>query len=598
MPTPMPTLMTTLLPNIALHGLLMEAGELVRNKRALEAVKLLRSRNKAVIAEPYGCFVFALAHEALGEYTKALQFYDLLFKSVPDHLDALLNAANIHRSLFNLDRALALAACAVAAHPNDARTYICQSQILSAQRHHAEALTAVDRAIAIKPDALALTMRGSCLVELGRLKEGLEAQQEAARREPANTTVQTVALFGANYDESLSAVDLFSKYTAFAQRFETPLLKERKPWRNTREPQRRLKIGYLSPDFRGHVVGKFIEPVLAQHDRRNCHITCLSTEAIVDDSTKRMQRHVDQWRFLRPSDDLAADGIRHDQIDILVDLASHTTGSRLMIFARKPAPIQATWLGTGYTTGLTSIDYFLGSKEQTPPGCEIYFSEKPVHLPVIVPLAEPRQTPDVSPLPARSNGYISFGCLSRIIRLNEGVIDVWAQILNAVPASRLILDQLNFEEAAARTNFLALFAKHGVSADRLVLRNSKPFWNSYHDIDIALDPFPHNAGTTTYDALWMGVPVISLRDRPSLGRFGDAILTPAGLSDWVTDTRDDYIARAVAAAGDLETLQDLRAGMRARLRASPLMDVAGFTRALEAAYRAMWIEWCGKTAVA
>jgi len=588
--------MPTSLPDIALHGLLMEAGELVRNKRALEAVKLLRARNKAVIAEPYGCFVFALAHEALGEHTKALQFYDLLFKSVPDHPDALLNAANIHRSLFDLDRALALAARAIAAHPNDARAYICQARILSAQRHHEEALAAIDQAIAIKPDALTLTMRGSCLIELGRLAEGLEAQNEAARREPANVSVQTVALFGANYDESLSAADLFSRYVAFAQRFETPLLKERKPWRNTREPQRRLKIGYLSPDFRGHVVGKFIEPVLAQHDRRNFHITCLSTEAITDAATKRMQRHVDQWRFLRPSDELAADGIRHDQIDILVDLAGHTTGSRLMIFARKPAPIQATWLGTGYTTGLTSIDYFLGSKQQTPPGCEAYFSEKPIHLPVIVPLAEPRPTPDVSPLPALLNGYVSFGCLSRIIRLNEGVIDVWAKILNALPTSRLILDQLNFEEAATVTNFLALFAKHGISADRLVLRNSKPFWNSYHDIDIALDPFPHNAGTTTYDALWMGVPVVSMRDRPPLGRFGDAILTPAGLADWVTDTREDYIARAVAAARDLDALQGLRTGMRARLRSSPLMDVAGFTRALEAAYRAMWTDWCARKA--
>jgi len=588
--------MITSLPDLALHGLLMEAGELVRTKRALEAVKLLRSRNKAVIADPYGCFVFALAHESLGELTKALQFYDLLFKSTPDHPDALLNAANIHRSLFNLDKALALAVCAVAAHPGDARTHICQSQILSAQRHHAEALAAVDRAIAIKPDALALVMRGACLIELGRLREGLAAQREAARREPANVSAQTVALFGANYDESLSAAELFSKYTAYAQRFETPLLKERKPWRNTRDPQRRLKIGYLSPDFRGHVVGKFIEPVLAHHDRKNFHITCLSTEAVMDDATKRMQRHVDQWRFLRPADDLAADGIRHDQIDILVDLAGHTAGSRLMIFARKPAPIQATWLGTGYTTGLASIDYFLGSKEQTPPGCEPYFSETPIHLPVIVPLAEPKLAPAVSPLPARENGYISFGCLSRIIRLNEGVIEVWAQILKAVPSSRLILDQINFEETAAGENFLALFAKHGISTDRVVLRNSKPFWNSYHDIDIALDPFPHNAGTTTYDALWMGVPVISLRDRPSLGRFGDAILSPAGLSDWVTDTREDYIARAAAAARDLDTLQDLRAGMRARLRSSPLMDVAGFTRALEAAYRAMWIEWCGKAA--
>jgi predicted O-linked N-acetylglucosamine transferase (SPINDLY family) len=287
--------------------------------------------------------------------------------------------------------------------------------------------------------------------------------------------------------------------------------------------------------------------------------------------------------------------IRQDRIDVLVDLAGHTAGNRLLVFARKPAPVQVEYmLGHGYSAGLSAMDAFLADAVLAPPGAEALFSEQLVRLPRI-PLAfrAPEGMADCVAR-RRDEGGIAFGYFGRPERLNDGVVAAWARILQGVPQARLVLNSRNFQEAAFRALFAARFAAHGVEAARLEMTYTTPqarTWEAYGAIDIALDPFPHNAGTTTMEALYQGVPVLTLADRPSVGRFGAMILHALELDDWITPDVDAYVARAIAAAAAPDALAQLHAGLRERFLASPLNDPAGLARAVEDAYRSLWEAW-------
>jgi predicted O-linked N-acetylglucosamine transferase (SPINDLY family) len=315
-----------------------------------------------------------------------------------------------------------------------------------------------------------------------------------------------------------------------------------------------------------------------------------------DEVTERLRNLVAHWYDTAGVSDAAlGEMIRQHQIDILVDLAGHTSGNRLLVFARKPAPVQVTCIGYGYTTGLSAMDYFLGNASLVPDGAEAFFSEQVFrlwHPPFCY--RPPENMPPASPLPARANGCITFACFSRPTRVNRRVIAVWAQILTAIPRARLVLNHQPFVDGSTRELFLAHFAAHGVDPQRIVLDYSSP-WQALNGIDIALDPFPHNAGTTTLEALWMGVPVISLVDRPPLGRIGAMILRSLQLPEWLAEGEAEYVRIAVEASHDLDRLAHLRRSLRNRMRDSPLLDEAGFARELEAAYRTMWREWCERS---
>ena len=341
----------------------------------------------------------------------------------------------------------------------------------------------------------------------------------------------------------------------------------------------------------------FAEPLLAAHDRSNVELYLYAGVPAEDAATERFRSLSDHWRStIGLCDAKLAELIRADQIDVLVDLAGHTAGNRLLTFARRPAPVQVAYLlGHGYSTGLSAMDAFLADDALAPEGADALFSERLVRLPRIpLAYAPPEDMPPVAPLPALSNGYVTFGHFGRTERLNDSVIATWAHILHTVPRSRLILDNRPFQEAAFRDLFLARFASHGIDPARLDLVYSTPqssAWAAYGGIDIALDPFPHNAGTTTIEALWQGVPVVTLAGRPTVGRFGASILHAVGLDDWITGDTDAYVARAVAAATDLAALAQLRAGLRQRVAASPLRDAAGLARAIEHTFRTLWNEW-------
>ena len=364
-----------------------------------------------------------------------------------------------------------------------------------------------------------------------------------------------------------------------------------------RTPGRRLRIGYVSPDFRQHAAAFFSEPLLAAHDRSQVELFCYAEIGVADEITERFRALADHWRpTAGHSDAEVAAMVRADGIDVLIDLGGHTASNRLLVFARKPAPVQIEYiLGHGTTSGMSAMDAFLADDALAPPGTDAVFSERLVRLPRI-PLVyrPPAEMPDVAPLPAVANGFVTFGHFGRPERLNERVIAAWSRILHAVPGSRLVLNSRNFHEAAFRNLFVTRFGAHDIARERLDLICTAPqprTWAAYGMIDIALDPFPHNAGTTTIEALWQGVPVVTLAARPTVGRFGASILHAVGMDDWIARDLDAYVARAVAAAADLHVLAQLRAELRPRFEASPLRDADGLARCVEAACRTLWDEW-------
>ncbi|MFN7194452.1 MAG: hypothetical protein ACK5U4_23700, partial [Rhodospirillales bacterium] len=311
-----------------------------------------------------------------------------------------------------------------------------------------------------------------------------------------------------------------------------------------------------------------------------------------DAGTAALRPLFQNWRDASALDDAALlDAIRRDGIDVLVDLAGHTAATRLKLFARRAAPVQVTWLGYGGTTGVPEMDYYLGDAQMLPPGAEAALTEKPWRLPrACFAYDPPTDMPDPGPLPAWAEGYVTFASFSRLVRLNDDVIAAWARILGAVPRSRLFLNALAFVDVGAVARMQARFARYGIAPERLELRYTRPqpkTWDAYRTVDIALDPFAHNGGVTSFEALWMGAPLVSLRARPPLGRYGDCLLSALNLADWCTDTLDAYVARAIAAAHDLDRLAALREGMRIRMRASALCDGPGLAAAMDAAFLKM-----------
>jgi predicted O-linked N-acetylglucosamine transferase (SPINDLY family) len=370
-------------------------------------------------------------------------------------------------------------------------------------------------------------------------------------------------------------------------------------WPNLRDPERRLRIGYVSADFKKHSVGYFLSAIFLNHDAASIETTCYSGCTEEDEQTDFFRSRAAHWRSTIGIDDreLAAQ-IRADAIDILVDLSGHTFGHRLNVFARKPAPLQVTWLGYPNTTGLPAIDYRLTDSIADPQGAaDTASSEELFRLPdgfhcYTAPVA----APDVSRLPAERNGFVTFGSFNNLAKVNHQVLDAWAGVLKEVAGSHLILKSTRLLDPEMRKRVLKLLEQRGIASDRVRLIGKLPTTADhlavYGDIDIALDTFPYNGATTTCEALWMGVPVVTFAGDRHAGRVGASMLSRVGLQDIVAQRSQDYVATAARLAADLPALAVLRASLRDRLAASPLCDGPRFTRQLEAAYRTMWREWC------
>jgi predicted O-linked N-acetylglucosamine transferase (SPINDLY family) len=420
------------------------------------------------------------------------------------------------------------------------------------------------------------------------IDEALEVYREALSIAPGDAYLFGRTLFVLNYHPERSAEEIFSAYREYDQRFCSRI--ERLPGRAPLRRER-LRVGYVSADFRSHAAAWFIEPLFAHHGRSDFELFAFSGVLNEDAHSERFREFSDAWiRTAGLNDQELAERIRSAGIDILVDLSGHTDGHRLPVFARRPAPVSMSWLGFGYTTGLSSIDWFLADGIMVPPGFDPLFSEKVWRLPrPSLTYRAPDGMPDPEETAAmRGQGPVVFGSLSRAIRINARVVRAWASILEAVPDASLMINSETFLDSGVRQRYLDEFSRNGIAAERLDLGYTQGAGNLLRRIDVSLDCFPHNSGTTLFDSLYMGVPFVTLASRPSVGRIGSMIANGVGHPEWIAASEDEYVARAVDLARDLPRLKSLRGSLRGEMERSPLMDGADFTRHVEEAYRSMW----------
>ncbi len=498
------------------------------------------------------------------------------------------------------DEALEAKTAAARLLPNDAEAACNLGQSLQDAGHYAAAEEVLTRALCLRPDYaeahnnLAITFQ-----KMGRIEESEASFVAALALTPNHHWVYDNYLFTLNYHASKPAEEIFAAYQEYEKRFGLPHRGEWEAHPNERSVSRRLKVGYVSPDFRNHACIYFLEPLLANHNKADIEIYAYADLSKEDNATARYKTYAEHWIATRGMSDAAlAQRIRADGIDILVDLAGHTAGNRLGVFARKPAPVSLSWMGYGYTTGLRAIDYYLTDEASAPLGCEPLFSEEPWRLqntPFAVYRPGPNMAQPVNPLPASSNGYITLGTLTRGVRINEHTIRVWANILKRLGSGQgsahLVIDSASFKDPAVQEATLVKFIAQGIERERLHIGFNSPASAVLQGIDIGLDCFPHNSGTTLYESLYMGVPYITLAGRPSVGRIGSAILQGLGRPEWIAHTEQDYEDKVVALASDEGALAELRASLRGQMQASALMDEAGFAAEVERAYRAMFARW-------
>ncbi len=531
--------------------------------------------------------------EAESHYRRALGI-DPSFAPAHNNLGALL--ADEHRyeeSATHCHRAIEL-------RPQVAEAYTNLAKALQELGRPDEAIGACRRGIGQNAQVSELHCNlGNACREIGALDEAIGAFREAMRLDPVDPDAHSNLIYTLNLHPDCDPAAVFAEHREWARRHAEPLTAAAAGHRNDRTPDRRLRVGYVSSHFRGHAVNFFVEPILAEHDHDAFEVFCYNAASLrnADAVTARLQNHADQWREIAGHNDQEASQlVRGDQIDILVDLAGHIAGNRLGIFARKPAPIQVSYIGYQNTTGMSAIDYRVTDEWSDPSGAgEGLYTEKLVRLPYSFFCYLPAESPEVCPLPALTSGHVTFGSFNHFVKVTPQVLEAWSAILSAVPQSRLLL--LAPASETLQCQVFDCFRRSGVDPVRLELCARRPY-RKYLDlisrVDVALDPFPFNGHTTTCDCLWMGVPVVMLAGNTYASRFGSSAHVTLELEELIATSVDEYVKIAVSLAGDLERLESLRATLRARMEASPLLDSTRFTRNLEAAYRRMWIDWCAR----
>jgi predicted O-linked N-acetylglucosamine transferase (SPINDLY family) len=433
-----------------------------------------------------------------------------------------------------------------------------------------------------------------------RHPEALEHYAQAIRYDPDPVVAFQNLLFCMLCTGSHPPADIRDKHLEFARRFEQPLLAGRAPPANSLDPARRLKVGYVSPDFRANVVGHYMQPILEHHDRAAFEVHCFSTGAGRDAVTERIASLAARWHDVqRLTDDAIADLVRAQGIDLLVDLCGHGPGNRILVFARKPAPVQLSYLDYSATTGLSSIDYRLTTEYCDPTGiADRYYSEELYRLGDAYWTYNPAVRLPVSPLPAASNRYVTFGSFNLYYRVTHEVLELWTRLLAAVPDSRLVI--VSVAAGSTQAALLERFSRAGIARERVAVHGTVPY-ERYHalmgETDIALAPFPYNGATTVMDCLWNGLPVVAMAGGETFSsRLGCSVLVQAGLPELIAHDAEDYLRVAAELAGAPRKLAAMRQKLRPKLERSPLRDFAGFTRGLERAYRSMWRAWCAAAA--
>ena len=483
---------------------------------------------------------------------------------------------------------------AVELSPAFAGAWLNLALVLSRLHRLDEASQAAQRAIQLEPaNADAHVCLGNALCDQGQVTAGVAALRRAKELRPNDSRIGSIYVYRLTFDPAADAAFILREAREWDAHHARKLLPESPTYYVSPELNRKLRVGYVAPTLRMHVIGLYLEPVLECHDRERFEVVCYSDTARPDEVTARLRRHSDLWHdTARLSDAELAELIRRDRIDILVDLNLHMAGSRLLTFARRPAPVQIAYLGYPTTTGLLAMDYAVTDVYLDPPGVsEQFYTEKLLRLPdTLWCYKPPENCPDVNELPALKKGVVTFGSLNVFAKTNDAVMETWGQVLNRVSKSRLAV--MLEGGAAGNPSVIARFARCGISVDRLLIFGSRPraqYLQIYHQIDIALDPFPYPGHTTNLDAAWMGVPMVTLPGNTTVSRAGVTVLSNLGLPELISTTRQVYIDVAIGLTNDLHSLAQLRGSLRERMRNSPLTDARTYARNLEELYRRAYV---------
>ncbi|HLI19730.1 MAG TPA: tetratricopeptide repeat protein, partial [Stellaceae bacterium] len=494
--------------------------------------------------------------------------------------------------------------------PFDVETLVTFGRCLMAHGIVSEAEQAFRRAIAIDPkNGHAYCELGVALYALRRWDEEQDAFETAIRINPndkiSRVNLVTCDLMHQLYEDEPTPEEIYRRHRAWGESFMAELAPEAaaeaKPFTNSRDPDRRLRIAFLSGDFRDHPVAQFLRPLLAHHDRSAIEVYCYTEHERTDHYTPVLQQLGGIWRFasVLESDANLRAQLRDDEIDIAIDLAGQTAGTRLFALAVRATPVTATWLGYPATTGLPAIDWRITDALADPPGYESQYVERLIRLPDGFLCYQPRpESPPVAPLPALTRGAITFGSFNNVMKVTPRTVRCWAAVLTALPSARLVLKAAYLADPVTRASFIDQFTALGIDIARVELRSQVAelggHFGAYGEIDIALDPLAYNGTTTSCEALWMGVPVITMIGDRHAARVGFDLLSRVGLSELAAADVDGYVALAVGLANDLPRLEQLRRGLRERMRQSPLCDPQRFARQFEAALREMWRDWCAQ----
>ena len=547
-----------------------------------------------------------LTYEAVGKFDQAIASYQRALQLSPNMSEAWSNLGNTFHHLGRVEEAVTAYEQALIHRPDYPEALNNLGNAYRTLGKLDQATLCFERALGVKPDYLdAYLNLGNTHTDLGRHDAATQCYGRILELKPDHVDAISNMLFSLNYSDHITPETLAGRHLELGRRLESLAPAPSADHGNSRDPGRRLRVGYVSADFRKHAVTYFFESLMRAHNRNVVEIFLYSQAAVLDETSLRLQAMADHWLpTLGMGDDDLAARIRADGIDILVDLSGHSAHNRLPVFARKPAPVQATWVGYANTTGMKSIDYRLVDEVTDPTRvADALATETLVRLPGgFLCYQPPVEAPEPVPPPCLENGFITFGSFNNFAKLSASTLDAWGRLLARVPNSRLLIKSRFFAEDGPRALFLRRLADRGMTSERVILLegilDTTLHLGTYGRVDIALDPFPYNGTTTTCEALWMGVPTVALAGDRHLARVSASLLHRVGLDELVAPDVDAYVDIAAVLAADPARMTALRAGLRPRMAASSLCDTTGFARSFEAAYREMWSRWCGAEASA
>ena len=578
----------------ALHLLGVIANEVGRADAAVELI----GRALALQPDVAGFHRnLAMALQSLGRIAEAADHFRKAAELRPEWADAHASLGALLAVLGRLDESVAALRHAVKLEPSGGALGNLGS-VLGMAGQLDESVEALKRVVALEPqNAQARYNLGNSLRELGLVEPAIEQYREAVRLKPDYSLAYSALLLALQYRQDEPSAVL-REHRAWEERLARPLMKETPRHANDRSRNRRLRVGYVSGDFREHAARYFLEPLLRAHDPAQVEIFCYSSVSHEDEVTARMKGYARAWHDTRGwPDERLVETVRTDAIDVLVDLALHSGGSRLLAMASKPAPVQVSYLGYCSTTGLSAIDWRLTDDVIDPPDGEQFSVERPYRLDGgFCCYQPPEPAPEVAAPSVERSGFVTFGNFNNLAKISDPMLSLWAEILRQVPNSRLLVQTKGADQKSARDRMRSLFESRGVDPQRIEFRGSESmgdYLRTLSGVDVCLDTYPFNGHTTTCHALWMGAPVVTRYGRVPLSRVGLSLLTSLGLADLSAADDQRYARAAVELSRDRTRMNDIRKTLRDRMRGSPLMDEQRLARAVESAYRQMWRQWCG-----